>query len=371
MPRIPIVLLLIPHLGGGGAEQVTALLARNLAREKYDLHLGLFTLSSAGPTPLPPHVTVHALGVRRARWGAGKLLRLVWRLRPDLILCGMAHLNFMVLFLRPLFPPPTRVLVRQNGTASSLPAIRHSPAWTRLFYRLLYRRADGVICQSPAMAEDLRRESRLPLPKLVLLPNPIDIEAIHATIKSQPSRWCGPGPHLLAVGRLSAEKGFDLLLQAMACLKHRFPTADMSLAGQGPEESALRALCRSLNLDASVRFLGQVEDPATWFPGASLFVVSSRCEGLPNALLESAAAGLPLVALPASGGIVDLLKDQPGCFLARELSANALAESLTVALASLCPGERFPHEWIEPFRVQNAVPAYETLIDATLRKERL
>jgi len=98
------ILLLIPHLGGGGAEQVIALLARGLSRQKYDVHLGLVTESDAGPNDLPPWVTVHPLGARRVRAGAIRLLRLVWRLKPDVILSGMAHLNFLVLLLRPFFP---------------------------------------------------------------------------------------------------------------------------------------------------------------------------------------------------------------------------------------------------------------------------
>src|ERR1035437_6979099 len=153
------VLLLIPHLGGGGAEQVTALLARGLSRDKYEVHLGLVTRSNAASPPLPPWVTVHNLSASRVRSGAFRLLRLVRRLKPDVILSGMAHLNFLVLMLRPFFPKSTRVLVRQNGTVSAALAFGDLPSYTRLLYRLLYRRADRVICQSQAMADDLAREA--------------------------------------------------------------------------------------------------------------------------------------------------------------------------------------------------------------------
>ncbi|HUD73563.1 MAG TPA: hypothetical protein VMQ76_00715, partial [Terracidiphilus sp.] len=116
----PKVLLLIPHLGDGGAERVTELLARNLSAEKYELHLGLITQAQADEE-LPSWVHVHALGARRVRGGAFRLFRLVRKLKPDLILSGMFHLNFLVLLLHPFFPPNTRVMVRQNGTVSSSP----------------------------------------------------------------------------------------------------------------------------------------------------------------------------------------------------------------------------------------------------------
>jgi hypothetical protein len=105
-PR-PRVLLLIPHLGGGGAEQVTALLSTGLSSQKYELHLGLVTQADAGPIAQPPGVTIHPLGAHRVRSGAFRLLRLVRRLKPNVILSGMAHLNFLVLLLRPFFPPGT------------------------------------------------------------------------------------------------------------------------------------------------------------------------------------------------------------------------------------------------------------------------
>jgi glycosyltransferase involved in cell wall biosynthesis len=338
------ILLLIPHLGGGGAEQVTALLARSLSPEKYELHLGLVTQADADAKDHPPWVTIHGLGAARVRAGALRLLRLVRHLKPDLILSGMAHLNFLVLLLRPFFPRGTRIVVRQNGTVSSALNFGGLPGYTRLLYRLLYRHADRVICQTNAMAEDLVAELGIRSELVAVLPNPLDLDLIRASA-GHPGLWTGPGPHLLAVGRLSREKGIDLLLRALVRVRKQFPSADLLIAGTGPEETALKAECRDLGLDATVRFAGRVENPYRYFPGATVFVLPSRHEGMPNALLEAAAGGLPIVALPASGGVVDLLRDRPGAWLAREISADALAESLTSALESLQAGQRYAFDF--------------------------
>ena len=339
------VLLLIPHLGGGGAEQVTALLARGLSHQKYDLHLGVITRKSLPHDSLPSWVTIHSLGARRVRSGALRLLRLVRRLRPDVVLSSMAHLNFLVLLLRPLFPRKTRVLVRQNATVSAVLAAGGVPRWTRLLYRLLYRCADRIICQSRAMADDLSTQIGLRPTRIAVLPNPIDLDGILAAQRA-PSSWTGPGPHLLAMGRLTHEKGFDLLLQAFAAVRNRFPQADLVIAGSGSEEDALKAQRRRLGLEAAVHFPGHVGYPYGYFPGATLFVLPSRYEGMPNALIEAAAGGLPLVVLPASGGIVDLLRDRPGVWLAPEISTAALTVTLLSALQALKPGQRFAHEFL-------------------------
>jgi len=334
--------LLIPRLGAGGAEQVMALVASGLSRQKYETHLGLMMASSVGPAALPPWVTVHALGAKRARWGAPPLLKLVWRLRPAVILSGAPEISFLVLLLRQFFPRKTGVLVRQNGTVSSALSTGSVPGYTRLLYRVLYRRADQIICQSRSMAVDLARELKIGFERIAVLPNPVDIEGVRAALDGK-SLWSGAGPHLLAVGRLSREKGFDLLISALAAVRDEFAGADLTITGAGHDETDLKHLCHDLGLDHVVRFIGRVARPYAYFPGCTLFVLSSRYEGMPNALLEAAAAGLPIVATPASGGVVDLLRGRPGAWLAREASAQSLAEALIAALGDLRPGHRFNH----------------------------
>ncbi len=345
---------------------MAALLARGLSEEKYELHLGLITQADAGTSCLPEYLNIHGLGAGRVRAAAWPLLRLVRQVKPDVVLSSMVHLNFLVLLLKTLFPRKTRVLVRQNSTASAALEFGDLPGYTRLLYRLLYRRADRIVCQTRAMAADLAEQIGIQPKRLAILANPLGIQSIQHAAKSDPNLWQGPGPHLLAIGRLAPVKGFDLLLQAMVTVRLQFPQADLLIAGVGPAETALKSQCHELGLDPAVRFLGHVDRSAAYFPGASLFVLSSRHEGLPNALLEAAAGGLPIVALPASQGLIELLVGQPGVRLAPEISASALADAILALLRSLRPAERFAHTFIEEFRFERAISAYEALIDSAL-----
>lgn len=330
----PKVLLLIPHLRGGGAEQVTRLLAGRLSSQKYEVHLGLVTQRYAYRGNLSPSIATYALGARRVRSAAFKLLRLIWQLKPDVVLSNVAHLNFMVLLLRRLMPRNTCVVVRQNATVSPALASGALPRYTRLLYQLLYRRADQMICHSSSMARDLIEETYTHSDRIAVLPNPVDVEGIRMAAAS-PVQWFGPGPHLLAVGRLSYENGFDLLLRALSIVRDSFPGTTLIIAGSGPEEEALKTDCRALGLDCAVYFAGSVDAPYSFFPGATLFVLSSRQEGVPNALLEAAAANLPIVAVPSSGGVVDFLNGRPQSWLASRISAQALAGSIIEALLAL------------------------------------
>ena len=361
------VLFLIPHIDGGGTERVTALLAQNLSQSRYDIHLGLATQECPpADVPVPQGVMVHGLDAARVRSAALPLLHLVRRLKPALILSNMAHMNFAVLMQRGFYPRRTRVVVRQNGTIFTTLRSRATARVTPMLYRRLYPRADRVICQSQAMADELARELALKPERISVLRNPVDLDGVRMEAQRSAIQPSGYGPHLLAVGRLSHEKGFDMLLRAVNALRAWFPSITLTIAGSGPEEEALHELARALGMTAVVKFLGRVNSPAAYFGAADVFVLSSRHEGMPNALLEAAAAGLPIVATPAAGGVPELLAGRQGVWMADAVSCEALMRALRHALMVLTPEKRFAHEWVEEFALKPAIAAYEALIEEEL-----
>ena len=366
---------MIPHLGGGGAEHVIATLARCLSRDKYEVHLGVVTqissetLTTRKRLSLPVHI--HALGARRVRASAWQILQLVRRINPAVILSGMAHLSLLILLLRPLLPRRIRILVRQNGTlAATLEAGNH-PQLSMVLFKLAYRHADIIICQTRSMADELQSTLGIDRERLVVLPNPVDISGIRMSVAQHERAGQFPVARLLSIARLAPEKGIDLLLDAFARVKEIFLSASLQVVGAGPCEFELKSQCRQLGIGEDVEFLGHIESPAQLFAGAAIFVLSSRHEGLPNALLEAAAAGLPIVATPASPGVTDLLHDDPGVWLASDISSAALADALSEALASLQPGQRFQHAWIEDFDHKVSIKAYEDEIDRCLLMTQL
>lgn len=349
------VLLLIPRWNAGGAARVSGNLARGLSQCGHDVHLALVTghisgeLSGAG-------CATHCLGCSHVRWSARSLVSLVRKLRPQLILSNMAHLNQLVLALRPALPSGIRIVVRNDGGIRP----ERLSSFRRRAFRSLHNTADALVCQSEQMkaelASELGRSDRLHV-----LPNPVEIKAIRAQ-EQEASPWRGAGPNLLGIGRLVRQKGFDLLLQAFSDLAAHFPASQLTILGDGPERSALAEFAQQLGIASRVHLAGEVPDPYAWFPEASAFILSSREDAMPNALLEAAAAGLPIVATRAHGGVPDLLRHQPGAWLAPELTSSALAATLREALSSLTPKQRFHHAWLEPFAWNSAIARYDRLI---------
>jgi glycosyltransferase involved in cell wall biosynthesis len=356
--KVPIrLLLLIPHLGGGGAERVTSLLARHLDPQRFEVHVGLITADAAGAPKLPDIVVVHRLGVVRVRYAALKLLSLIWAERPDLVLGSMAHLNFLLLLLHPFFPRKTRLLIRQNTTASA--AVNRM---TGFLYRWLYPMATGIVCQSEAMAADLNKVFAIPNRKLVVLANPVQFPTGRA---QQPRLIDSGGPFLLCVARLSPEKGVDLLLRALQIVQPDFPDIQLAILGTGSDETSLKHLTGELGMQSKVTFHGYVA-PAPFYANSTLFVCPSRYEGMPNALLEAGAAGLPIVATPSSEGVTGLLRGATGTWIAADVSEDALAKTLVEALQdlqALQPGQRrFRHAFLTAFDVPHAIQAYESVL---------
>jgi glycosyltransferase involved in cell wall biosynthesis len=283
----------------------------------------------------------------------------------------MAHLNFLVLLLKPFFPRRTRILIRQNTTASSV-----AESWlSRLPYRYIYPRADTIICQSEAMLRDFANNFSPPKSKLIVLANPISVSATPPVSHGRQQNWpADTWPRLLFVGRLAKEKGLDLLLHAMCEIRQQHSQAHLQILGTGPEEVKLRQLAQSLNLESAVTFAGHRQDLPNFYAGATLFVLSSRFEGMPNALLEAAAACLPIVSTPCSEGVSDLLRNAPGTWLTPAISSESLAKTTLLALADVKSQSdtprRFPHAFLEPFKLDTAIAAYAALIEQAALQRR-
>lgn len=298
------VLFLIPSLEGGGAERVFSLLLRHLDRSRFEPHLAVLQAQGTYLRDIPDDVTVHDLKVSRVRYALPSILRLAWSLRPQALLSTLGHLNLALILAKPLLPPGSRLLVRQAVIASSvLPEETQHPRMWEWFYRHFYGRADKIICLSDSMVDDMVQHFGLPREKLVRIYNPVDAERVQELARVGSTPYSGPGPHLVAAGRLARQKGFDVLLDAMPVVLERFPGARLTILGEGPLRSSLAEQASRLNLTEAVRFPGFEQAPWRYLKHADLLVLSSRYEGLPNILLEALALGTPVVATDCPGAI--------------------------------------------------------------------
>uniref|UniRef100_E6PV86 Putative Glycosyl transferase, group 1 (Modular protein) n=1 Tax=mine drainage metagenome TaxID=410659 RepID=E6PV86_9ZZZZ len=194
------------------------------------------------------------------------------------------------------------ITVKVSGAAEFQGGILDPKRGRKPVHRILSagaKRLDAFQCISRYTLE-VMRDAGYPAARLHLVPNAVDCS------RYTPARPDAPGPmRVVFVGRHVAVKGLDVLLHAWAALQRQesLHTADVCLvlAGEGPEHARLKRLACELGLTGSVDFPGLVTDVPALLAGACLYVQASHQEGLPNAVLEAMAAGLPVVATCISG----------------------------------------------------------------------
>jgi glycosyltransferase involved in cell wall biosynthesis len=164
-----------------------------------------------------------------------------------------------------------------------------------------------------------------PWPRLELLPNPLPVGLGHPSAQPDAPRR----PELLALARLVPQKGLDLLLRAFARLRDpSLAEWRVVLVGDGPEREALRTLAEREGVSERVAFEGFRSDPSPYLARASVFVLPSRFEGMPNALLEAMAAGLPVVVSDASPGPLEMVQHGVHGLVVSSENVEALAAAL-------------------------------------------
>ncbi len=320
----------IPDLTPGGAEKVFSTLLRLWDRVADDVTL--VVLRREGPyfAALPADLRIVSLDEPRMLSALPKLWKLWNKERPQVVLATQAHVNGLLGWLGMLLPH-TIFVGRETSLPSRARLQKGLPAWEEAIYRGGYRRLAAVICPSRVIADELENDYRVSRRRLPVVPNPVDLAAVEAAA-AEPlagpiqAFFDAPGVFVaVASGRLETVKGFDLLLEAAALLPQRFRFV---ILGEGRLRGELEAHVARSGLASRVLMPGFVDNPHSVVARAGAFVLSSRYEGFPNAVLEALGTGTPVAGFRAPGGASDILEDGVTGFLAEPEDPRSLADAL-------------------------------------------
>ena len=332
------ITLVISTFGAGGAERVMAVMANYWAGQGHDLTL--ITLASAEEDFYPLHAGIRRIGlgltnlstsIRKAVWNnivrLKQLRETIYRSHADVVISFIEKTNILVLMSTIALHIPVVVCERIDPRYHKIELV-----WAVL-RQVLYRRAAALVVQTEGLrgwAEGLAHNRAV-----YVIPNPITkIDRIDRPMfNGNPS-----GKTVAAMGRLAPQKRFDHLIHAFAHCVASHSDWSLVIVGEGPERMRLEALSVHLGIGERVTLLGCLSDPFPVLRKADLFVLSSRYEGFPNALVEAMACRLPVISTDCPSGPRDIIRDGVDGILVPPDDVAALANAMDRLMAD--PQER-------------------------------
>jgi GalNAc-alpha-(1->4)-GalNAc-alpha-(1->3)-diNAcBac-PP-undecaprenol alpha-1,4-N-acetyl-D-galactosaminyltransferase len=301
---MPTVLLVIGTLQAGGAERQLSDMASYWAAKGWKVILATWCgLETVDFYPLHSNVVREHLNIetgaaavlRRVRSNLRrvfKLRKMLSTIRPDAVVSFVTESNVLTILAG--LGLEIRVIVSERVQ----PAVHLTlPHLWYLLRKILYRRADEVVAQTRDAALWLEYNCRT---ATRVIPN---------ALRSMPEPSADRGFTIVAVGRLTHQKAFDILLKAFALNAPGFGEWHLVVIGEGHELANLMRLRSELRLDQRVDFIGQTSNVVDWMAHAGLVVQPSRFEGFPNVVLEAMGLGAAVISTDCPSGPADMIKD--------------------------------------------------------------
>jgi glycosyltransferase involved in cell wall biosynthesis len=355
--------IFLPGLYDGGAERTLLNLAEGIAAKGFSVDLVLARAEGPYMSEISNTVRVVDLKAPRVLMCLPALIRYLRSERPSAMLATL-YANIVAVWARQITGIPARIVLNEQNTLTSVSNGEHDLRW-KLYPELakwFYPWADCVTAVSQGVADDLTQAARLSPDQVRVIYNPIVTADLFK--KSQlplEHSWFrnGEPPVILGVGRLTAQKAFDVLIEAFAQVR-KSQQVRLLILGEGEDRPMLEALIKRLGLADDVELPGYVSNPYPYMAHAGLFVLSSRWEGLPTVLVEAMSLGTPVIATDCPSGPREILKGgQYGPLVpTNDPMALALAMQNVLSNHAACPREE---SW-KPYELDFVTDQYLNLL---------
>ncbi len=356
----------ISSLSCGGAERALSTLANSFSGAGHQVTVITVDTPDSDFYRLDDEVTRVALGMLSKSASMGiAVCRNVQRLiafrksilasRPDVVIGFMSRTSVISLISCLGLGIPVIACEQQDPRWG-----RESRTWEFL-RRLTYPRLAALVSASGGVDNYF---DWIPRQRRRVIPNPL--ADVRDYSNAEPAlHMDGTRKHIVAMGRLVHQKGFDLLIDAFSALSDTFRNLDLTILGEGPERGNLERLIAARRLEGRVLLPGQTEAPFPILKQADLFVLSSRFEGFGNVLCEAMACGLPVVSFDCPSGPGDIIRDGVDGVLVPPGDVKSLADALRRLLTDGTERERLASrasEVVERFGVKYVMAQWENLL---------
>lgn len=344
------IIFLDQNLNGGGAERVLCTIMRALSPDAFDIHLLLVgTLGEIGFL-IPPYIVIHELKISNTRKALLATIKKIRRIRPDIIYTTLNRTTILSIIAK-AFCPHYLAIARYPNMPSKEIESAELRGWRLILQKHLYRYADIVVAQTEEMATELKSIVHINEKKIRTIHNPIDTSYIQNSLVGAMNPFRVDKTNIVASGRIVPVKGFDILLGAMAQLVKINPNIVLHIIGKDLVglQSSLKKKAIKLGVQANIHFLGFQPNPYPFYKYCDAFVLSSRYEGMPNALIECLYLKTPVVATRCVPIVERLVRDGVDGYLVDVGDEMGLSAAIIKSLElKLCPRQnKFSNDNIE------------------------
>ena len=325
------IMIIMPNLCGGGAEKLHVNLANYWVNLGYVVEFVLMQKKGDLLDLLSPQVLVTELKVDRILGITFPLARYLKR-NKGIVLAVMWPVTTVSVISWLLSGFKQKIILSDHNflSISTIRELNISRFTLKFTMGITYRLATHIIAVSKGVKADLQRLSGLPNSKISVIYNPVtQIPFPSGKIKQEIKKLWGSefDYHVLAVGSLENQKGFDDLIIAFSKICKKV-NAQLIILGEGSKREFLSNLVLKLDLEGKVSMPGFVKDPNLWFETADLFVLSSKWEGFGNVIVEALEFGVPIVSTDCNSGPREILENGKYGTLVSVGNTDALSSSI-------------------------------------------
>ncbi|MDO5293780.1 MAG: glycosyltransferase family 4 protein [bacterium] len=291
------ITLFISSLSGGGAERVVANIANFLSEKNHKVTVltvsGLvsYQINSKVKHEILcdetkkklPHIIINIIRLY-------KLNKYLRKTKTDVYLTFLPVLTKMLLLQKKFIDAP--VIMAERGNPETF---FDASSNNKAVFKRIYPKADGYVFQTQ-WAQEYYMQKGVPVEQSIIIPNAINPECIR-------KKYVGPKENIIVgAGRLTKQKNFELLIDSFKNVKEKHKEFSLVIYGEGPERRKLENKIELFDLQDSILLPGYVSDLGAKLEKSTMFVLSSDYEGMPNALMEAMAVGLPVISTDCPAG---------------------------------------------------------------------
>lgn len=358
------ILILIPRMGGGGAERVASIIANKLSHE-YIVQIttlvsekSFYCLDTKVKLTSANYVINHKNNVTRLASMGKNFINAIFytrnvikEYRPDIVFSLLEEMDIVTYLATRNLKGFKWICSERNDPTKRNPALQK-------VLEKIYCGCDILVCQTKTVE---KYYSMVKNKKVI--PNPVDIQSFPQRVEeSKP-------PKIVAVGRLVPQKNIGMLVESFSMIAHQYPNVHVTVYGEGPERKKLENLIRDKNLQGRFGLPGSTQDIIEHIKDAAIFALPSNYEGFPNVLLEAAAMGVPIVSTDfETGAAKEIINENVGILVPLG-DARAFATALSTLLANEKLRKHIrcvSRAAVEPFEVDKVATMWEVLFKTIL-----